>query len=319
MVVNSFNSYLKERFGRKLYKISLDAGMTCPNRDGTLGHSGCIFCSAGGSGDFASSRLLSITEQIDQGKTLVQKKFTSKSDNPCYIAYFQAYTNTYASIATLRKIYMEAAMHDDIAAISIATRPDCIDESIMKLIIEIHQIKPVFIEFGLQTSNETTAAYIRRGYKNSVFADAIKLIDSYNSTIVDPLEHIHIVVHAIIGLPGESYDDMEQTINYINSYPIHGIKLQLLHVLRDTDLEKEYKKYAFKVLSLEEYADILIKLLLHIRPDIVIHRMTGDGPKKLLIAPLWSGDKKRVLNYINKCINETSLNQGALYNKRIEG
>ena len=136
---------------------------------------------------------------------------------------------------------MEAAMHDDIAAISIATRPDCIDESIMKLIIEIHQIKPVFIEFGLQTSNETTAAYIRRGYKNSVFADAIKLIDSYNSTIVDPLEHIHIVVHAIIGLPGESYDDMEQTINYINSYPIHGIKLQLLHVLRDTDLEKEYK------------------------------------------------------------------------------
>ena len=152
-----------------------------------------------------------------------------------------------------------------------------------------------------------------------MFADAIKLIDSYNSTIVDPLEHIHIVVHAIIGLPGESYDDMEQTINYINSYPIHGIKLQLLHVLRDTDLEKEYKKYAFKVLSLEEYADILIKLLLHIRPDIVIHRMTGDGPKKLLIAPLWSGDKKRVLNYINKCINETSLNQGALYNKRIEG
>lgn len=318
MVVNTFNSYLKERFGRKVYKISLDAGMTCPNRDGTIGHSGCIFCSAGGSGDFAASRLLSITEQIEQGKALVQKKFCSKTNEPCYIAYFQAYTNTYASVDTLRSIYMEAAMHDDIAAISIATRPDCLDENIMELIAQIHQIKPIFIELGLQTSNETTASYIRRGYKNSVFADAIKLIDSYNSTITNHLKQIHIVVHAIIGLPGESYEDMEQTIAYINNFPVHGIKLQLLHVLKETDLAKEYEKDSFKVLSLEEYADILIRLLLHIRPDIVIHRMTGDGPKKSLIAPLWSGDKKRVLNYINKCINETPLNQGALCNKRIE-
>lgn len=318
MVINTFNSYLKERFGRKIYKISLDAGMTCPNRDGKIGHSGCIFCSAGGSGDFASSRTLSITEQIEEGKTLVENKLKRSADKPSYIAYFQAYTNTYAPVHILKKIFMEAVSHDDIAAISIATRPDCIDEDIINLLVEIHQIKPVFIELGLQTSNEQTATYIRRGYDNSSFAKAIDLIHSYNKTISNPMEQIHIVVHAIIGLPYESYNDMEKTIHYINSFPIHGIKLQLLHVLKGTDLAKEYEKDAFKVLSLEEYADILIKLLLHIRPDIVIHRLTGDGPKKLLIAPLWSGNKKHVLNYMNKRIIETPYAQGALYNKRNE-
>ncbi len=313
MIIHSLNNYLKERFGRKLYKISLDAGMSCPNRDGTLGHGGCIFCSAGGSGDFAASRNLTITEQIESGKLLVANKIKQTDNKPCFIAYFQAYTNTYAPIETLRSIYMEAASHKDIAAISIATRPDCIDENVMKLLEEIHHIKPVFIELGLQTSNETTAKYIRRGYSNDTFSKCIHLIDSYNSAIKNSYNKIHIVVHMIIGLPGESYADMENTIHYINKFPIHGIKLQLLHVLKHTDLAKEYEKDSFKVLSIEEYTDILIRLLLFIRPDIVIHRMTGDGPKNLLISPLWSSDKKRVLNYINKHINETPHNQGDFY------
>lgn len=317
MHINTFNAYLKNRFGRKIYKISLDAGMTCPNRDGTIGNNGCIFCSAGGSGDFASSRSLSITEQINEGKSRISKKITKTTDKPCYIAYFQAYTNTYAPIEKLRQIYTEAAHHPDIVAISIATRPDCIDNNVMDLIMDIHHIKPVFIELGLQTSNESSARYIRRGYYNSVFADAVNLIDSYNNSMTDTNNNIHVVVHAIIGLPGESVEDMENTIKYINSFPIHGVKLQLLHILKNTDLAKEYEKDLIKVLSLEEYTDILIRLLLIIRPDIIIHRITGDGPKNILIAPLWSGDKKHVLNYINKRISETLDNQGSLYNYSI--
>lgn len=304
MEINNFNNYIKKRFGRKLYKVSLDAGMSCPNRDGTLGTGGCIFCSAGGSGDFAASRTLSITEQIEAGKKLVSNKLNitdSLNGLPCYIAYFQAYTNTYAPIDRLRQIYMEAASHNDIAAISIATRPDCIDSAVMALLVEINEIKPVFVELGLQTSNEASASYIRRGYTNQVFADCITLMDSFNKNLESP---IHIVVHTIIGLPNETYEDMENTIKYINSFPIHGIKFQLLHILKGTDLAKDYEKNPFKVLSLEEYTDILIRLLLILRKDIVVHRITGDGPKKLLIEPQWSGDKKRVLNYINHNIHK---------------
>lgn len=301
MKLYTFNNYIQERFGRKLYKLSLDAGMTCPNRDGSLDSKGCIFCSAGGSGDFAASRNLSITEQINTGKELVSHKISDHTSLPCYIAYFQAYTNTYAPIERLEEIYTEAANHPDIAAISIATRPDCIDSSIMELIAHIHRIKPVFIELGLQTSNEKTAQYIRRGYKNDTFTKCVKLIEQYNQQF-EPDNSIHIVVHTIIGLPGEQLDDMIDTVSYINSLPIHGIKFQLLHVLKGTDLEKEFKKNSFKVLSLEEYTDILIQLLHILRKDIVVHRITGDGPKKLLVAPLWSGDKKRVLNYINNRI-----------------
>ncbi len=313
MIINTLNNYIKKRFGRKLYKISLDAGMTCPNRDGTLDTRGCIFCSAGGSGDFAASRKLSISEQIDTGKSLISKKFKQDTDEPCYIAYFQAYTNTYAPLDRLRAVYMEAVAHKDIAAISIATRPDCIDENILKLLIEIHSIKPVFIELGLQTSNENTAKYIRRGYPNKAFEKCMELIHSYNRKITHPHNQLHVVVHTIIGLPNETITDMENTIRYINDFPIHGIKLQLLHVIEHTDLAKEYQKNAFRVLSMEEYTDILIKLLLFVRKDIVIHRITGDGPKKILLAPLWSCDKKRVLNYINKRIDDTPQNQGDLY------
>ena len=305
MEINTFNNYITKRFGKKLYKVSLDAGMSCPNRDSTLDTRGCIFCSAGGSGDFAASRTLSITEQIEAGKELIKNKLKVTDNTPSYIAYFQAYTNTYAPVERLRHIYMEAALHKDIAAISIATRPDCIDQEIMALISEIHSIKPVFIELGLQTSNEATAKYIRRGYSNDVFEKCIKLIDTINASL--PTDNqIHIIVHTIIGLPWETYEDMAKTVRYINSFPIHGVKFQLLHILKGTDLAKDYEKNKFKVLSLEEYTDILIKLLLILREDIVVHRITGDGPKKLLIEPLWSGDKKRVLNYINNRIRETN-------------
>ena len=312
MVINTFNEYLKKRFGHKVYKISLNAGMTCPNRDGTIGTRGCIFCSEGGSGDFEASKHLSITEQIFESISLMENKIHSDI-KACYIAYFQAYTNTYAPPDELERIYTEAAYNENICAISIATRPDCMNEDIAELLYKIHQIKPVFIEFGLQTSNEASAEYIRRGYKNDVFAHAVSLIDSLNRRMNLPDNHIHIIVHTIIGLPGESYEDMENTIKYVNRFPVHGIKLQLLHVLKNTDLSVAYEKKQFQVLSMEEYADILIKLLLHIRPDIVIHRMTGDGPKKILIAPMWSGDKKRVLNYINQRIADTPSDQGSLY------
>ena len=242
MYINNLNSYLKNRFGKKIYKISLDAGMTCPNRDGSIDTRGCIFCSMGGSGDFAASRMLSITDQINDGKALVSKKIKNDNNTGQYIAYFQAYTNTYAPIDRLRTIYMEAATNPDIVAISIATRPDCIDTKIMDLIYEIHLIKPVFIELGLQTSNEKTAEYIRRGYNNTVFENTIKLIDNYNKKKSNIENHIHIVIHTIIGLPGEDLNQMIETIRYVNKFPIHGIKLQLLHILTDTDLAKEYKK-----------------------------------------------------------------------------
>lgn len=314
MYINDLNSYLKNRFEKKIYKISLDAGMTCPNRDGTIDTRGCIFCSEGGSGDFAASCSLSITEQINTGKTLVSKKIKNEDNTGQYIAYFQAYTNTYAPIDRLRTIYMEAATNKDIVAISIATRPDCIDAQIMDLIYEIHQIKPVFIELGLQTSNEESASFIRRGYTNKIFEDAINLITKYNDKLHSS-NPIHIVVHTIIGLPNEDYPVMLETIKYINQFPIHGIKLQLLHILTNTDLAKEYEKNPFKVLSLEEYTDILIKLLENLREDIVIHRMTGDGPKNILIAPEWSKNKRNVLNYINKQLTLRDTVQGRCYSQ----
>ena len=314
MYINDLNSYLKNRFGKKIYKISLDAGMTCPNRDGTIDTRGCIFCSEGGSGDFAGSCSLSITEQINTGKTLVSKMIKNEDNTGQYIAYFQAYTNTYAPIDRLRTIYMEAATNKDIVAISIATRPDCIDAQIMDLIYKIHQIKPVFIELGLQTSNEESASFIRRGYTNKIFEDAINLITIYNDKLHSN-NPIHIVVHTIIGLPNEDYPVMLETIKYINQFPIHGIKLQLLHILTNTDLAKEYEKNPFKVLSLEEYTDILIKLLENLREDIVIHRMTGDGPKNILIAPEWSKNKRNVLNYINKQLTLRDTVQGRCYSQ----
>lgn len=287
----SLNNYLRDTFGCKVYKLSLDGGFTCPNRDGTIDTRGCIFCSKGGSGDFAESRLLSITEQIEQGKKRVESKIKSGK----YIAYFQAFTNTYAPVTILRKKFFEALEHKDIVALSIATRPDCLGDDILALLDELNKIKPVFVELGLQTIHEKSAAYIRRGYPLSVYDNAVKKLKAIG---------INIVVHVILGLPNESKADMLETVDYVCKSGINGIKLQLLHILKNTDLADEYYRGNVKVLELDEYID-LVKACVEIIPkDIVIHRLTGDGAKKDLIAPLWSADKKNVLNNINKALQE---------------
>lgn len=303
---HSLDYYLKQEYGRKIYKLSLNGGMTCPNRDGTLGVRGCIFCSEGGSGDFAASSLLSITDQIEEAKKLVAKKIESKPvvsnsdlNSGKYIAYFQAYTNTYAEIAYLRNVFTEAIMHPDIVALSIATRPDCLGDDVLELLSELNKLKPVWIELGLQTCNEASAVYIRRGYPLSCFEEAVKKLS---------ILQISMIVHVIIGLPGESAADIQKTISYVSSLPIHGIKLQLLHILKGTDLAEE----SYQVLTLEEYIDIIISCLEILPPDVVIHRITGDGPKNLLIAPLWSCNKKLVLNRINQELKNRDTWQGKL-------
>lgn len=283
----SLNKYLRDTFGDKVYKLSLNAGFTCPNRDGKLGTKGCIFCSAGGSGDFAESSSLSITQQIERGKERVAKKIKSSK----YIAYFQAYTNTYAPVEILKSKYMEAVNHRDIVALSVATRPDCLGDDVLKLLDEINKIKPVFVELGLQTIHERTARYIRRGYTLDVYDKAVSDLKKIG---------VNTVVHLILGLPGETKQDMLDSVKYVCESGIDGIKLQLLHVLKNTDLEKDYAQGKFKTLEMDEYLDIL-KSCVDIIPDnIVIHRLTGDGAKKDLISPLWSADKKKVLNAINK-------------------
>lgn len=281
----SFNRYLRERFGCKVYKICINGGFTCPNRDGTLGTRGCIFCSAGGSGDFAEDARLSITQQIEAGKKRVAKKVKSGK----YIAYFQAFTNTYAPVEVLRRKFEEAVRHPDIVMLSIATRPDCLPDEVIELLCEINEKKPVSVELGLQTIHKKSADYIRRGYELSCFDDAVKRLKAAG---------LDIVCHIILGLPGESRSDMLESVDYACKSGINGIKLQLLHILRGTDLEKDYAADRFEALSFEEYLEI-IKSCVEIIPDgVVIHRLTGDGAKKDLIAPLWSADKKRVLNAI---------------------
>lgn len=283
----SLNNYLRDTFGDKVYKISLNAGFTCPNRDGKIGKNGCIFCSKGGSGDFAESPSLSITQQIENGKKRVEKKIKSGK----YIAYFQAYTNTYAPIDILREKFYEAIEHKDIVALSIATRPDCLGDDVICLLDELNKIKPVFVELGLQTIHKKSARYIRRGYELNIYDEAVKKLKSIN---------VNIVVHIILGLPGETKEDMLETVKYVCQSGINGIKLQLLHIIKGTDLEKEYLSGKVRPLEFEEYLDIIKSCLEIIPENIVIHRLTGDGAKKDLIAPLWSADKKRVLNAINK-------------------
>lgn len=283
----SFNRYLRERFGCKVYKISINGGFTCPNRDGTLGTRGCIFCSAGGSGDFAESPELSITQQIEKGKERVKNKIKSGK----YIAYFQAFTNTYAPVETLRKKFTQAINHPDIVMLSVATRPDCLPEEVIELLKELNEIKPVCVELGLQTIHEKSAEYIRRGYKLECYDNAVKRLKSAG---------LEVVCHIILGLPGETKRDMLESVDYACKSGIDGIKLQLLHVLKGTDLAKDYENGKFKVLTMDEYLDILKSCLDIIPKNIVIHRLTGDGAKKDLIAPLWSADKKRVLNAVSR-------------------
>jgi len=288
----SFNKYLKDKFGQKVYKISLDGGFTCPNRDGKAGTRGCIFCSKGGSGDFAESREMSITEQIESGKKKVERKIKSGK----YIAYFQAFTNTYAPVEILRQKYEEAINHPDIVALSIATRPDCLGDDVLRLLDEMNKIKPVFVELGLQTIHQKSAKYIRRGYDLSVYDKAVRDLKKIG---------VNVVVHVILGLPNESENDMLETVKYVCESGANGIKLQLLHVIDGTDLAKDYKKGLFKTLEFDEYVNLIVKCVKIIPKDIVIHRLTGDGAKKNLIAPLWSADKKRVLNAINKALRES--------------
>lgn len=288
----SFNKYLKDKFGQKVYKISLDGGFTCPNRDGKIDTRGCIFCSKGGSGDFAQGRNLSIAEQIESGKKRVEKKIKSGK----YIAYFQAFTNTYAPVKILRAKYSEAINHPDIVALSIATRPDCLGDDVIELLDEMNKIKPVFVELGLQTIHSDSAKYIRRGYSLEVYNEAVKKLKSIS---------VNIVVHIILGLPNESEEDMLESVKYVCQSQIDGIKLQLLHIIAGTDLAKDYEKGLFKTLEFDEYVELIAKCVAIIPKNIVIHRLTGDGAKKDLIAPLWSADKKRVLNAINKALRES--------------
>ncbi|WP_339363008.1 TIGR01212 family radical SAM protein [Vallitalea maricola] len=293
----SLNYYLRELYGEKIYKIAIDGGFTCPNRDGKIGTRGCIFCSEGGSGDFASSASLSIYDQIEEGK----KKLSSKKTGNKYIAYFQAYTNTYAPINRLKALFREAISHPDIIGLSVATRPDCLDNEVIKLLATINKTKKVWVELGLQSIHTSSASFIRRGYELDCFDSAVTRLTEAG---------LDVVVHLILGLPNETKEDVLQSVKYICNKNIRGIKLQLLHVLKNTDLADYYAENDFKILSMDEYIDLLISCIEIIPPEIVIHRITGDGPKNLLIEPLWSGNKKVVLNTILKEFKNRNTWQG---------
>ena len=288
----TLNEHNLEKYGCKVYKLSIDAGFSCPNRDGTIGHKGCIFCSEKGSGEFAEN-LGSVTEKLENAKKRVEHK--NKSGK--YIAYFQSFTNTYAPTEVLKKLYFEAISPEYIVGLSIATRPDCLPEETLALLNELNKIKPVTIELGLQTSNENTAEYIRRGYKNKVYLDAVKALKEIG---------VEVVTHIIIGLPFETKNDAVSTTEFAVNAGTDGVKFHLLHVVKGTDLEKEYESKVFDTLSLEEYAVILKKCIDILPKNVTVHRITGDGDKKSLIAPIWSADKKRVLNYLNDFLKQNN-------------
>ena len=296
MYYYSLNEYLKNTFGEKVYKISLNGGMTCPNRDGKIDTRGCIFCSRGGSGEFSADCMLSVTKQIEQAK----KRIKAKTDCKKFIAYFQPFTNTYASVDYLKKIFYEAINNDEIVALSIATRPDCLPDDVISLLDELNKIKPVWVELGLQSIHKQTAEYIRRGYSLDVYDAAVEKLRKIN---------INIITHIIIGLPNEDDEMILQSVKYAGERS-NGVKLQLLHVLKNTDLCDEYEADKFETLSLEEYCEILGKCIEVLPENVVIHRLTGDGDKKILVAPMWSADKKRVLNTINKYLKDNNITQG---------
>lgn len=296
MYINMLSDYLKDNFGEKLYRISLDGGMTCPNRDGTCGTRGCIFCTEDGSGEFTPHKYLSLDEQIKAGKKLVENK--TRSDK--YIAYFQAFSNTYAPVEYLRKLYTKVIKRDDIAILSIATRPDCINDEVLCLLDELNKIKPVWVELGLQTCNEKTAVFIRRGYKNDVYEDAVAKLKDINCKVI---------THIIFGLPFESKDEMIKSAKYAGRFS-DGIKFHMLYVAKNTDLAKIYENIPFPMLSMDEYIDVLCNSLRVVPKETIIHRLTGDGDKKSLIAPLWSCNKKKVLREINNALIDRNIVQG---------
>lgn len=291
----ALSPYLTERFGCKVYKLSLDGGMTCPNRDGTLGTRGCIFCS--GAGEFAAPVCGSVTQQLEAAKAQIRRK----APHARYIAYFQSFTNTYASVGRLEALFSEALAHPETVALSVATRPDCLGNDVLGLLARLRRSKPVWVELGLQTIHPRTAAYIRRGYDLPVYDRAVRALHAVG---------VEVVTHMILGLPGETQEMAAQTAAYIGQSGAEGVKLHLLHVLRGTDLAAEYAAGRVPVLSMEEYLSALAACLRRLPPEVVIHRMTGDGAKRDLIAPLWSADKKRVLNAIAAYLEANDIVQG---------
>ncbi len=298
----SLDAMLRARFGEKVYKVTLNGGMSCPNRDGTLDTRGCIFCSQGGSGDFAADPKLSITEQIDTQIAALSKKRPIRK----YIAYFQAYTNTYGPPAYLERIFKEALAHPSVVALSVGTRPDCLQEETLDLLERLNDVKPIWVELGLQTIHEETARYIRRGYPLSVFDGAVKELRRRD---------IDVIVHVILGLPGESREELLETIDYLNGQNIQGIKLQLLHFLKGTDLGREWEAGRVREMGREEYLDGVIACLERLSPEIVVHRLTGDGAKEQLLAPLWSCKKRDVLNLLHREIKRRNTWQGKKFGK----
>ena len=289
----SVNEYLKGTYGVKMYKLALNGGMNCPNRDGLIDTRGCIFCSAGGSGDLACTN-------VDDAKKLISNKYTGNN----FIAYFQSYTNTYADVSYLRNLFMPVINNPDVKILSIATRPDCLDDSVITLLDELNKIKPVWIELGLQTIHKNTSDYIRRGYELDIFTDAVKRLNNSD---------IKVIVHMILGLPGESDEMMLDTARFIANSGAWGIKLQLLHVLKGTDLADDYNNHLFETMTIDNYIRLIGRIIELLPPDMVIHRLTGDGPKKILIAPLWSADKKRVHNSLMQYFTNNNIIQGRNY------
>ncbi|MGN0316735.1 MAG: TIGR01212 family radical SAM protein [Lachnospira sp.] len=289
----SVNEYLVDTYGFKIYKLALNGGMSCPNRDGLIGSKGCIFCSGKGSGDFDS-------KDIDSAKERIKNKYSGND----FIAYFQSFTNTYAGVDYLRDLYMPVISRPDIRILSIATRPDCLSDEIISLLDELNRIKPVWIELGLQTIHPATAGYIRRGYNLDVFDNAVERLNSIG---------IRPIIHIIIGLPGETADMMLETAKYISKPGISGVKLQLLHVIEGTDLCADYNNGMFQTMEMDEYFSVVGKILEVLPKDLVIHRLTGDGPKNTTVAPLWSFDKKNVLNKMNQYFKDNNIIQGKYY------
>ncbi len=292
----SFNQAMRQRFGRKMYKLSLDGGFTCPNRDGTLGTRGCIFCS--GSAEFAAKQTGDITAQLNAAKALV----ADKAKDAGYIAYFQSFTNTYGTPDRLRELYLPVVHHPNVAALDIATRPDCLSPEVLEVLAELAKVKPLWVELGLQTIHPDTANFIRRGYDLPVFDEAVKNLHAIGA---------EVIVHQIIGLPNETEEMIYETAEYIGRSGADGVKFHLLHVIEGTDLAKLYRAGEFDVLTMERYFELLAGCIRHIPPEIVVHRLTGDGDKRTLLAPLWSGNKKMVLNSMNRYFDEIGLQQGS--------
>ncbi len=303
MGYRSLNQAMKERFGCKVYKLALDGGMTCPNRDGTIGTRGCIFCSDVGSGEFAAPVCGDIRRQIERAKVRVEQK----NKGGKYIAYFQSFTNTYGPLPYLETIFRQATEPEEIVALSVATRPDCLPQEVVDMLCRLSQSKPVWVELGLQTIHPASARYIRRGYDLEVYEDAVTRLKAAD---------LEVITHVILGLPGESHEDMVETVRYVGQTGGDGIKLQLLHVLEGTDLAEDYRAGKVPVLSLEEYIPLLEDCLAVLPPELVIHRLTGDGAKGNLLAPLWTGDKKRVLNAIQTAFRRDGVRQGSQYEPR---